>query len=216
MRRFRLLAPMTILLLLAGCAGAGGSKAETLAFAIQEEMAGATACTAEVSLTADYGERVYDYVLDLAAEGEETVLTLRAPETVAGITARLTEKDHVLEYDGLSLETGDLDGRGLTPISAVPVLLETARTGCFAACSLEEEGKRLRVDYQEAEGASGVETVLWFDTDTHALTAGEIRVEGWRSLRCEFADFTLAGGTQSDGSFTDENLGGDQPGRAGT
>ena len=36
--------------------------------------------------------------------------------------------------------------RGLTPASAVPALLEAARSGYITACALEEDGTLLRVD----------------------------------------------------------------------
>ena len=37
---------------------------------------------------------------------------------------------------------------------------------------------------------TGTETVLWFDAATHALTRGEISVDGFRVILCEFSDFT--------------------------
>lgn len=194
MRKILFCVPMMTLLLLPACAGQPGvSEAEELSLIIRGEYLEMTSCEAEASITADYGQRVYQYELAVSVDGEETTLTLSAPETVAGITARLEGKDSLLEYDGMSVETGPLNGDGLTPVSSVPVLLEAARSGYITSCALEEgeNGSLLRIDCGDPEGqpGAGVETVLWFDAETHALVRGEISVDGFRVILCEFSNF---------------------------
>lgn len=190
--RKRLLCVLMTALLLAGCGKAGGDEAEELALTVRGEYLALDACAAQAAVTADYGQRVYEYEMAVAVNGEETVLTLSAPETVAGLTARITGEDSALEFDGLSVETGPLDGSGLTPVSALPALLEAARSGYITACALEEEGALLRVDCGDPSGSpgTGTEYALWFDTATHALIKGEISVDGFRVILCEFSDFT--------------------------
>ena len=85
-----------------------------------------------------------------------------------------------------------MDEDGLTPVSAVPALLEAARSGYITACALEEDGTLLRVDCGSPEGApgSGTETALWFDASTHALVRGEVSVDGFRVVLCEVTQFT--------------------------
>ena len=63
---------------------------------------------------------------------------------------------------------------------------------CLRGVRLEEDGTLLRVDCGDPAGSpgSGTETVLWFDVATHALTRGEISVDGFRVILCEFSDFT--------------------------
>lgn len=153
-----------------------------------------TSCAAQAVVTADYGQRVYRYELSAAVNGEEALLTLTAPETVAGLTARIEEDEGWLEYDGAILETGELAPGGLTPMGAIPALLETARSGYLDTCVLEELGEvqALRVvsrDPEEKQG-SGTETTLWFDAATHALVRGEISQDGVCVLQCEFSQFT--------------------------
>lgn len=196
MRKLLLCVPMITLLLLPACAGrAGAGEAEELALAIRGEYLAMTSCTADAAVTADYGRRVYQYDMAVEVDGEETVLTLSAPETVAGITARLTGEDSFLEYDGLCLETGPLDGDGLTPVSAIPALLSAARSGYITACTPEEgDGSSLlRIDTGDPEGSpgAGTEVSLWFDSATHALVRGEIYIDGFRAILCEFSDFTM-------------------------
>ncbi len=180
-------------LLLAGCGKAGGNEAEELALTIRGEYLAMDACAARAAVTADYGQRVYEYEMAVSVNGEETTLALSAPETVAGLTARLTGEENLLEFDGVSVETGPLDGDGLTPVSAVPALLEAARSGYITACALEEDGTVLRVDCGDPAGSpgTGTETVLWFDAVTHALVKGEVSVDGFRAILCEFSEFTM-------------------------
>lgn len=191
MRKLRICVPM-ILLLLTGCAGGGASEAEKLALAVRGSCLEAAAWTAQVAVTADYGQRVYQYELTASWDGEETALTVTAPDTVAGITARTKNGTGLLEYEDLVLETGPLDDQGLDPVSAVPILWEEARSGCIMTCGLEENGQ-LRLDCGDPEGTPGTgrEVTLWFDSGTHALMAGEIRVDGFRVIRCDYTDFTM-------------------------
>ncbi len=191
MRR-RLICVLMTTLLLAGCGRAEVDKGEELALAIRGEYLAMDRCAAQASITADYGQRVYQYEMAVTVTESETTLSLTAPETVAGLTARLEGEEGLLEFDGVSVETGPMDENGLTPASAVPALLEAARSGYITACALEEDGALLRVDCGSPEGApgSGTETALWFDASTHALAKGEISVDGFRVILCEFSEFT--------------------------
>lgn len=187
-----LLCVLMMTLPLAGCGRAGGSEAEELALTIRGEYLAMDGCAARAAITADYGQRVYRYEMAVAVSGEETVLTLSAPETVAGLSARTAGEENFLEFDGVCVETGPLDGNGLTPVSAVPALLEAAKSGYITACALEEDGTVLRVDCGDPAGSpgTGTETALWFDAATHALRKGEMSVDGFRVILCEFSDFT--------------------------
>ena len=191
MRKYLVCVLMTTLVL-AGCGPAGVSEAEQLALTIRGELLEKTSCSAGVSITADYGQRVYQYQVEVQAGEEETALTITAPETAAGITAHVTGEDSRLEYDGMWVETGPLNEEGLTPVSAVPALLRTARSGYITACALEEN--LLRVDCGDPEGTpgEGTESSLWFDRETHALSRGEIRSGGFRVILCEFSEFSVS------------------------
>ena len=91
MHRLWLCVPM-IALLLAGCGRLEVSEAEQLALVIRGEYLEAESCLTQVSLTADYGQRVYQYEREASVTPEETTLTLTAPETVSGVVAHLQDR----------------------------------------------------------------------------------------------------------------------------
>lgn len=190
---------ISLCLALSACGGgSGASPAEQLALDIRGELLEVSAVAAQVSVTADYSRRVYEYGVDMAwrAAGE-SVLTLTAPENVAGVTARVLEGETALEFDGTRVETGPLDDSGLSPLGGLPLLMEYARTGWMAECGTEElDGKQvLRVDCRDPENSPGEgrACVLWFDPDTHALLRGELSQDGFTVLRCEFSQFETEG-----------------------
>ena len=83
-------------------------------------------------------------------------------------------------------------------MSALPQLLEAARSGYMARCVHGGGGgwgQLLRVRYcadpDQAPG-EGRETTLWFHPDTHALErGGDHRGRGLRVIRCALTEFTM-------------------------
>ena len=205
-------------LLLTACGGSGEESPENLAARIRAEYLSLSGWSAEVFMTADYGDRVYEFTVDAtwAREGD-TVLTITAPELVAGITARLSDGVGYLEYEGASLSTGPI-GDGMNPLEAVPFVMEQVTAGYMARCSFVEEGeqKLLRVLCREAEGNEGTggECTLYFDVDSHDLVRAELSWDGVTVLTARLNEFTKE---MSDGERADHaNLGGNQPGQSGT
>lgn len=188
---------LLLMVILAACGGGtGGSPAEELALAVRGEYLDMTACTAVLDVTADYGQRVYDYTIDVSYVKEgESVLTVTAPEEIAGVTARINRESVVLEYDGVRWETGDLDGNGMSPVDAVPVVLEYAREGFMAECGMEdwEEKQVLRVVCRDPEGTAGtgLECSLWFDPESHAILRAELSQDGFVVIQCVFTQFEM-------------------------
>lgn len=189
---------MTILCLtLSGCGGAESQQgAEQLALDIRGEYLSMTGCTAQVNVTADYGSRVFEYIMEVNFQRQgETVLTITAPQEIAGVTARMAEGTSTLEYDGVQVETGPLTGDGLSPMEGVPLLLQYAGEGFIAQCGMEPlaEGEALRVICRDPEAAAGegLECSLWFQPDSHTLLQGELSQDGYTVLRCVFSSFQM-------------------------
>lgn len=209
---------LMMLLLLTGCGRSREEDPEALAARIRAEYLSLAGWSSEVKLSVDYGEQVFDFTVDANWKRDgDTVLTVTEPALVAGITARIRDGETLLEYDGAGLSLGMLDLNGLTPVSAVPALMEHLTSGYLARCNWSGEGEnRELVLLCRDPGAApqeGTEAEIYLDAATHALKRAEVSVNGALRLTAQFADFTMELNTDETG--TDEDLGGDRPGESG-
>ncbi|MBR4098667.1 MAG: hypothetical protein IKK44_01605 [Clostridium sp.] len=191
MKRTALFALM-ISLLLGGCAR--GAEDEALIRQRQEswrdgEIAFSVSVMSQTETTA------FSYRADCLYAAGETQVTLTAPETVAGITARIASGQTALEYDGIQLETGPLNSDGLSPMDALPAFFEAMESGYMAETGTEMIGEtevlRICCRDPELDPGQGLETVLWFDKAQKTLLQGEVRSDGFTVIRCEFSAFIL-------------------------
>lgn len=195
-------------LLLSGCqAGSAGESPEEAALALREEYQALAGWSAKVDVSVCYSETVYDFTLDANWQREgETVLTVTAPDLLAGITARIAEGETTLEYDGAGLSLGLLDGEGLTPVSAVPGIMAQIEKGYMAKCSWAgEEQQYLQISFQdpEQEPNAGTQFLLTFDRITHALLSAEVSVAGETVLTAKLSNFTTEMESNETGNSTD-------------
>ena len=182
-------------LLLAACAPAGGETPESTALALRDAYENLAGWSSTVDVTAEVGDKVFDFTLDASWQKDgETVLTIIAPELLAGITARIADGETVLEYDGAGLSLGMLDGRGLTAVSVVPWVMEQISRGYMARCAWAGENKELlQITFRdpEAQANAGTEFRVAFDRETFALKGAEVSVDGASVLTVAFHGFTM-------------------------
>ena len=182
-------------LLLSGCKGGRESSPETAALALRDTYEDLAGWSSTVDITAEVGNKVFDFTLDAVWQKDgEMVLTITAPELLAGITARIADGETVLEYDGAGLSLGLLDGRGLTAVSAVPWVMEQIASGYMAKCAWAGENKELlEITFRDPEAVSGkgTEYRVTFDRETLALNGAEVSVDGASVLTVVFRGFTM-------------------------
>lgn len=193
MKRRLWLFPLMMSLLLAACGGGEGkTSGEDLALQIQKEFSSMTACSARVSLEADYGQRVFDCALDVTYDQVTGgTLTLVEPDIAKGVTAHISPEGTSLSYQGFSLETGDVTGDGLSPVEALPRLYQAVSRDFVAGASVTDGV--LSVTYRDGEQAPGVglEAVVTFDVESHAPLTGELFWDGSRVISVQVADFQM-------------------------
>ena len=182
-------------LLLSGCKGGGESSPEEKALALRDTYQALAGWSATVDITAEVGDKVFDFTLETSWQKEgETVLTITAPELLAGITARIADGETVLEYDGAGLSLGLLDGKGLTAVSVVPWVMDQIGGGYMAKCAWAGKEKTLlEITFRdpEAKAGTGTEYRITFDRETLALTGAEVSVDGASVLTAAFRSFTM-------------------------
>ena len=181
-------------LLLSGCKGNGDNSPEAAALALRDTYGNLAGWSSMADITAGVGDKVFDFTLDVSWQKEgETVLTITAPEVLAGITARIAGGETVLEYDGAGLSLGLLDGRGLTAVSAVPWVMEQIAGGYMAKCAWAGENKELlEITFRDPEAGAnrGAEFRVTFGRETLALNGAEVSVDGASVLTIVFHNFT--------------------------
>lgn len=187
---------MTLLLTMALCGCVSSEEESDLTLQLRSDFLAIEGCTGAVTLTADYGQRVYEYTAEFSGtEKEGYTIVLTSPEEVAGITALIQSGQTYLTYDDIRLETGPLDDQGLSPLDALPALVRAMQTGYIAETGSELLGDKdtLRLCCRDPDqpAGKGLETVLWFDKAGKTLVQGELRLDGATAVRCAFSSFTL-------------------------
>ncbi len=124
----RLCLPLLLVccLLLSACGDAAlESRYEDFAQSLRE----AEALSFTAALRAEYEDKTVDFRLRYEQAGEDAFVTVLEPELVAGIGVRVTGGGTALEYGDLMLDTGPLDEYGLSPMSALPLLVRALGAG---------------------------------------------------------------------------------------
>ena len=144
----------------------------------------------EATVSADYGDRVWDFRLIYEGNGESGTVTVLEPEQITGIQAELTEgKTLRLSYDGALLDTGALFGNAATPLQALPLTVLAVREG-YVSSTWEEslDGEKLIVAAIDATPAGDDEQTIytvWFSPEDNSLRQAEISVDGYTVIHIE-------------------------------
>ena len=195
MRQRRFAALLILPLLLAAC-GASGDEAKVTAFCdtLQNQT---VSCEAEI--LSRIGGESETFVLAYEESGQGSEIAVRAPEMLSGVTARVGA-DASLSFDGLVVP---VPAEGLSPLTAVPILLDALRHGhldlvwregdALTAQIIQNDDLAVRV-YFSPEGLPAAASFL--DRGTETIT-------------CTITQWTQSEKENSD-EPDDSNLGGDQ------
>lgn len=175
MRKALLFAPM-LMLLLTAC---GGGEERDPAAELQQQYAAVGAATLEADVTCHYDDEVREYTLLCAYTPESSTVTVLAPANLAGISATVEEGTLTLSYEDISLDAGSYSAAAISPVAALPKLMEAASAGYAAEQSEEELGERkcLRLSCDLSDDTDTLYTT-WFDQETLLPLHSEISVDG--------------------------------------
>jgi len=137
MKRACIIALMISCLLLSGC---GSKKLEKNYENFASELTGKDRLSFTAQLRAEYEDKTVDFTLDYSQDDSGCTVTIVEPQLISGITARISAENTALEYDGVLISIGDLDPYGLSPMSALPKLVETMKNG-FLESVAQESGE---------------------------------------------------------------------------
>lgn len=197
MRRGWIAALMISALLLTGC-GSGGAEEQFDVFRKSLEASGSVTVTAEVTAVSE--EDVTAFTLSCVEAAEEYSIEVTEPEMLSGVRAHLRQDDATLEFDNIVLPMGTLSDNGLSPLTALPAVIEAARSG-YADLIWTEDGKtvaQLIVD--------DTTTVRLYLDDAGTPVYAELSVEDATVIQCSILTWQQnERGTQNESD--DQNMG---------
>lgn len=107
-----------------------------------------------------------------------------APQLIAGVTARVKPGSTSLEYEGISLGTGELDDYGLSPMSALPLLVQALKSGALDSGWTEGDYTVMQIDSTDT-----LSCTVWFQPDTLVPCQAELISDGRVKIFAEISDW---------------------------
>lgn len=184
MKRLCLPVLLAFCLLLTGC----GSKAAKKQFEkFSEELAGSAALSFTAQMRAEYEDKTVQFTLQYEKDETGCAVTVLAPELIAGVKARVAGGDTALEYDGMIIDTGTLDSYGLTPMSALPVLVQAMTAG-----HLDSYWQENGMTVMQLIPNDHLTATVWFEGGSLVPVRAELISEGRVTVSCDIESWTLS------------------------
>ena len=110
---------------------------------------------------------------------ESSTITVLAPADLAGISATMADGTLTLSYEDISLDAGSYSAAAVSPVAALPRLMEAAAGGYVSQQSVEDVEERpcLRLSC-DLDGEDGTLYTTWFDQESLLPMRSEISVDG--------------------------------------
>ena len=192
MRQVRTLALMIMLIsLLSLCScRTSQSSGEEMALDIRTMLLGADQLDITTHVTADYGERVYEFSFRYIGNAQEGTLEILSPEAIAGLKAKVSVTGGTLEFDGAVLDTGAVTSDGLSPAQCIPVLISQWQSGYISGCNFEklDDNETLAVTTDITQNVS---QRTWFDVKTLLPLKAEFYDSGVMVISCQFENIII-------------------------
>ena len=175
---------LCFVVLLTGCANNNAPIDKAIELRNEIEQSGG--CTFFATVTADYGEEVYVFSMDCATDKEGNLsFTITAPETISGITGKISAEGGSLTFDDQVLAFQTMADGVVTPVTAPWILMKTLKSGYLKSCAETGSGFEIAADDSYADGSLHLNIGV---RDNLPSTA-EIFWEGRRILTVAVANF---------------------------
>ncbi len=192
------------LLVLTGCAPS--QKNADAATAFRAALLESGGCTFVCRVTADFGETVQIFALDCAYDTARGAVdfTVLEPQSLAGITATVTDEGAAVTYDGMAMELGLLAGESVMP-AAAPALAAVCWTDA-PITAVGAENDRTRVTYERTLCGRRLTVDTWLENGLPI--SAQVCYNQQCILKLEFSEFQRNGRKEHNG-LSETNMGGD-------
>ncbi len=183
----RIVAGLTALMLFAGCTG----KRDELdrAMKLRATLLGCLGCSFDVTVTADYGDEVFEFAMRCETGGRGDVdFTVTKPESIAGISGSISSGEGKLTFDDTALQFSLMADGQVTPVSGPWIFMKTLLGGYLTAAN--EEGELLHLTINDSYEEDALQMEIWLNDD-NVPVCGEIFYEGRRIVTMTVENFQI-------------------------
>lgn len=176
-----------VVILLCGCAG-GGDNLDR-AMALRTKLLQSEGCQFSAVIAADYGQSLYSFELECEADDKgEVQFKVVQPQSIAGVTGRITGAGGKLIFDDQAVAFPLLADDQFSPVSAPWILLKTLRGGYLSSCGMQDGALVLSIDDRYEENALQLDIFL----NAEDLPQGaDVYWKGQRCLSLEVKNFRI-------------------------
>lgn len=165
------IAALALVLTLLLCACSGTDEAGFSEF--KQSLSSASELSFTARLRAEYENKTESFVLEFYKSADTCTVEVTEPEIIKGIRAHIDADSDRLEYDGIILDVGKLTDDGLTPMSALPVLIDSLPDALLVSAFTEGDMLCALLSPEE-----GLLIKLWLMNDTLTPVSAEMNVDG--------------------------------------
>ena len=183
----QIVAVFLTVVMLTGCTG----KRDELdrAMKLRANLLGCLGCSFDVTVTADYGDAFYTFVMNCQTGGRgDLQFTVLQPESLAGITGEISSGEGKLTFDDVALHFPLLADDQVTPVSGPWILMKTLLGGYLTAAN--EEGDLLHLTINDSYEEEALQMEIWLDGNDMPVNA-EILYDGRRIVTMVVENFSL-------------------------
>ena len=173
--------------LLTGC----GARVDSMGIALElrGKLNRAEECGFIANIVADYGDRTYTFTLDcMSGTDGDLVFRVISPESISGITGKLSRGGGELVFDDVALAFTVLTDGQLSPVSAPWIFLKALRSGYITSAGVVQDRVRIVIDdsYQE----ESLSLHLWLDEENMPALS-EIYFQDRRIVTITISDYRM-------------------------
>jgi hypothetical protein len=186
--RYKAFAALMIsLLFLTACSG-GKEVSEDRFLKFREQLCSSEGVTAVSKVRAETEEATEEYEMSFTQTGEGAVVEVLGPEELKGIKATLGGDPMTVEYQGVILETGGLGSDDLTPITALPMIVE-AMKGWHIENVWGETVNDSKTLAAKIFATDRSDLTVWLDYETMTPLYAEITLDGYTVIFCTIEEW---------------------------
>lgn len=178
---------LAFVVLLAGCSGSNAQMDRVLA--LRSKLLQGKGCRFDAVITADYGKNLYEFTLQCTADEKGNLeFTVIQPESIAGISGRISAQGGALTFDDQALAFDLLAEGQFSPVSAPWIFLKTIRSGYIRACGVDDE--YLLANMEDSYADDALQLDVWLGQGDLPIR-GEILYAGRRCLSMDVKNFQI-------------------------